>query len=180
MKKKALATSTLLKLIIGVIVVLVVAGVAFPKNISKIHSATGTATNSKYIENCENSKMNELGRKEFNNPKYDIDEDGVFDDCDVCVLKLEKQDYMDILDKFDTKLKDRGYVSSKNKDNDKDSDGIVDGCDSDLEKKAKPWLGFIGNAVETECKKVAKRSNGELMWDVIDSHGYKKCHLKQQ
>ena len=133
----------------------------------------------------------------------DVDEDGIPDLCDVCVIDWDVDDAVDkkeaIKANFNTAFPEgnrrRNVIayllpSQNTEENDKDGDGIYDGCDSGIkdgsiwDKISNAWiaarvLGFIGPAREKECKVLAGSSEANSLVPVITKpYGYITCHIK--
>ena len=117
--------------------------------------------------------------------EFDKDNNGVIDNCQVCFLELTTKQYNDIKKK-ETAVKglwmERNIAPNSGNDADIDHDAILDACDSNTDKKAKKWLGFIGDTVISECEKIQFQSGDEgnrlIIAEVRKDNQYTQCVLK--
>ncbi|MFT4304305.1 MAG: hypothetical protein ACMXYG_07095 [Candidatus Woesearchaeota archaeon] len=120
--------------------------------------------------------------------KSDIDNDGIIDACDICVINMTKDEWDSIKEKLMGNLEnhvaarvsfDYPRFTESRSSNDRDGDGIIDGCDSNPQKPARRGMMIFRNLVEYECRQLEKESNGCLRTQVRDTgYGYKQCILR--
>jgi hypothetical protein len=183
MKIKNIGNSAVGKMTIWMVVALIVAVLVIydvSNNLSKSNISLDNTVLQDKIAMCNKNVRDRLGDK-YDVKLHDKDDDGVIDECQVCFAMIDQDDFRKISwvrNMFGGhNLETRTSLISKNS-KDTIGDGILDACDSNTAKASKPALGFIGNTVATECRKIEKASGDKIKAIVSDKHGYTTCSLE--
>jgi hypothetical protein len=181
-KKASVSTIQMVAMTVLILLVLVVSSNLYGNSVNTFISAVNPIGDDAVVKACQASAKE----------KIDVDGDGLYDECDFCVLKFaETSDKAKIRNAYDNaeiiieqiSSVNPGYSSGQdieelNKKHDPDGDGIVGICDSQPDKK----IRFSSNKVKAECKKLYDALQGDG-FDIdyeADAHNgaYSRCVIE--
>lgn len=180
--KRALGKDFFIGLLIMVIVAWVAISIFLPR-IAGTNVVSGNFLDPTKVDACQYTVNQNLGDN-YDPKELDFDEDGIYDNCDICVVKVSRDFFEENKKYFHPDLATRGYRLSKNDDHDDDGDGVPNACDSDPDKPSTNMLGFKSNSIQRECKRIG------AMYNHKDSHfvevkvreqsdDYKMCWIEE-
>ena len=191
-KKSNKKATSIMTMTVWIVVALFAAAIVMfgiSNMISNSNKAIELSTFQDKIDACDYRLKNKAGF-DFNPEEHDKDSNNIIDECQLCFFDITDEEIPNLnfedadgslttlgKRKHNLDSPTRSFSTAENMD--KDHDGVHDACDSDDDRKAKRWLGFIGNTIASECRKIEEYvQSGMVRAEVREDNEYTQCLLK--